>query len=111
MEKQIVNHPEEWEQWMTSAGSRNTIVRIRRVFVDSLHLNVREDHVAYEQMLEEVALLDSIALLEFVTAVEQEFAIKMEPELLDFDFLKKTCRHSPPISITESKPGNPEYDR
>lgn len=68
--------------------SRDTMARIRRVFVESLHLNVREDQVAYEQMLEEVASLDSIALLEFVTAVEKEFRIKIEPELLDFDFLR-----------------------
>jgi acyl carrier protein len=39
-------------------------------------------------MVEEVAILDSIALLEFVTAVEKEFRIRMEPELLDFDFLR-----------------------
>jgi acyl carrier protein len=39
-------------------------------------------------MLEEVAILDSIALLEFVTAVEKEFGLKLEPELLDFDFLR-----------------------
>ena len=69
-------------------GSRDVMARIRRVFVESLHLNVRDDQVEYQQMLEEVASLDSIALLEFVTAVEKEFGIKMEPELLDFDFLR-----------------------
>jgi acyl carrier protein len=68
--------------------ARDTMARIRRVFVESLHLNVRDDQVAYEQMLEEVAILDSIALLEFVTAVEKEFGIKMDPQLLDFDFLR-----------------------
>lgn len=69
-------------------GSLDTMARIRRVFVESLQLNLRDDQVPYDQMLEEVASLDSIALLEFVTAVEKEFAIKMEPELLDFDFLR-----------------------
>ena len=69
-------------------GSPGTMARIRRVFVESLHLNVRDNQVPYEQMLEEVAMLDSIALLEFVTAVEKEFGIKVEPELLDFDFLR-----------------------
>ncbi len=69
-------------------GSLDTMARIRRVFVESLHLNVRDDQVPYEQMLGEVAILDSIALLEFVTAVEKEFGIRMEPELLDFDFLR-----------------------
>ena len=69
-------------------GSLHTMARIRRVFIESLHLNVRDDQVPYEQMLEEVAILDSIALLEFVTAVEKEFGLKLEPELLDFDFLR-----------------------
>jgi acyl carrier protein len=70
------------------SGSRDTMARIRKVFVESLHLVIRDDQVPYEQMLEEVAILDSIALLEFVTAVEREFGIRMEPELLDFDFLR-----------------------
>ena len=70
------------------SGSRETMARIRKVFVDSLHLKIRDDEVPYRQMLEEVAILDSIALLEFVTAVEKEFGIRMEPELLDFDFLR-----------------------
>jgi len=66
----------------------DTMTRIRRVFVESLHLNIRDDQVPYEQMLEDVAILDSIALLEFVTAVEKEFGIRMDPALLDFDFLR-----------------------
>ena len=66
----------------------DTMARMRRVFIESLHLNIPDDQVPYEQMLEEVALLDSIALLEFVTAVEKEFGMRMEPELLDFEFLR-----------------------
>ena len=69
-------------------GPLHTMARIRKVFVESLQLNLRDDQVPFEQMLEEVAILDSIALLEFVTAVEKEFGIKIEPELLDFDFLR-----------------------
>jgi acyl carrier protein len=69
-------------------GSRETMARVRKAFVESLHLNAGDEEVPYEQMLEEVALLDSIAVLEFVTAVEKEFGIKMEPEKLDFDFLR-----------------------
>ena len=70
------------------AAGADTMARIRKVFVVSLNLNAREEDLAYEQMLEEVAVLDSIAVLEFVTAVEREFGIKMEPENLDFDFLR-----------------------
>ena len=66
-------------------GSRDTMARIRKVLVE---LNVRDEDVPYEQMLEEVAILDSIAILEFVTAVEKEFGIEMEPKNLDFDFLR-----------------------
>ena len=69
-------------------GSRETMARIRKVLVESLQLDVREEEVPYEQMLEEVAILDSIAILEFVAAVEKEFAISIEPGNLDFDFLR-----------------------
>jgi acyl carrier protein len=69
-------------------GSRDTMARIRKVLVESLQLNVRDEELPYEQMLEEVAILDSIAILEFVAAVEKEFGIRMEPKNLDFDFLR-----------------------
>ena len=69
-------------------GSQDTMARIRKVFIESLHLTVRDEEVPYEQMLEEVAILDSIAVLEFVTAVEEEFGIKLELEFIEFDFLR-----------------------
>lgn len=68
--------------------SRETVGRIRRVFVESLHLSIEEGDLPYERMLEEVASLDSIAVLEFVTAVEREFGISVEPEYLEFEFLR-----------------------
>ena len=70
--------------------AQETMARIRKVFVESLHLNVSDEELPYEQMLEEAVLLDSIAVLEFITAVEKEFGITMEPEFLDveFDFLR-----------------------
>ena len=64
------------------------MARIKRVFVDSLHWDVRDEELPYEQMLEEAAVLDSVAVLEFVTAVEKEFGITLETELLEFDFLR-----------------------
>jgi acyl carrier protein len=71
-------------------ASPETMARIRKVFVESLHLNVRDEELPYEQILEEAAILDSIAVLEFVTAVEKEFGITMEPKFLEveFDFLR-----------------------
>jgi len=56
-----------------SDASRDTMERIRKVFVQSLRSNVREEELPYQQMLEEAAILNSIAVLEFVTAAEQAF--------------------------------------
>jgi acyl carrier protein len=69
-------------------ASPETMARIKRVFVDSLHSDVRDEELPYEQMLEEAAVLDSVAVLEFVTALEKEFGITLETELLEFDFLR-----------------------
>jgi len=65
-----------------------TLERIRKIFVQSMRLNVPEQDLPYERMLEEAAILDSIAVLEFVTALESEFGISLESEFLNFDFLR-----------------------
>jgi len=62
--------------------------RIRRVFVRSLHLNLSEGDLDYGSKLDESVGLDSLAVLEFVTALEKEFGITMEPELLRLDFIR-----------------------
>ena len=59
--------------------------RIRRVFIESLRLNLRENELSYEDKLDEVAGMDSIAVLEFVTSLEKEFDISFEPEMLTID--------------------------
>jgi acyl carrier protein len=66
----------------------DTTDRIRRVFVRSLHLNLSEGDLHYEQKLDEVVGLDSLAVIEFVTALEKEFGITMEPELLRLDLVR-----------------------
>jgi acyl carrier protein len=71
------------------AGSRETMDRIRRVFLQSLHLNLSEEDLDYERRLDESAGFDSLAVLEFVTALEKEFGITMEPELLRLDFFRE----------------------
>lgn len=75
---------------MSDAGSasRDTADRIRRVFVRSLHVNLSEGELDYEQRLDEVVGLDSLAIIEFVTAIEKEFGITMEPELLRIDLVR-----------------------
>jgi acyl carrier protein len=70
------------------AASRDTTDRIRTVFVKSLHLNLSEGDLEYEQRLDEMVGLDSLAVIEFVTALEKEFGITIEPELLQLDFVK-----------------------
>jgi acyl carrier protein len=64
------------------SGSRGTMERIRRVFIESLNLNLREEDFSYETKLDEAVGLDSVAVLEFVTALEKEFEITFEPEML-----------------------------
>jgi acyl carrier protein len=69
-------------------ASPDTLDRIQKVFVESISVSAGHEDLRYEQKLEEAASLDSIAVLEFMTAVEKEFGIAMEPAFLDFDFLR-----------------------
>jgi len=48
----------------SGAGSRDTMNRIRRVFIESLHLNLREEDFSYERKLDESVGLDSVAVLD-----------------------------------------------
>ena len=66
----------------------DTASRIRKVFVDSLGLNLNAAELDYERKLDEYAGLDSLAVLEFVTALEKEFDITIEPELLRLEFVR-----------------------
>jgi acyl carrier protein len=70
------------------SGSRDTIGRIRRVFIDSLHLNMREEDLSYETKLDEAVGLDSVAVLEFVIALEKEFGMMFEPERLTLELVR-----------------------
>jgi acyl carrier protein len=78
----------------SGAASRETVDRIKRVFVSSLHLNLTEADLAYEQQLDELVGLDSLAVIEFVTAIEKEFGIRIEHELLRLDFVRSLPRLS-----------------
>jgi acyl carrier protein len=73
-------------------GSSEIRDRIRRVFIESLRLNIRENELSYEDKLDEVAGMDSIAVLEFVTALEKEFDISFEPEMLTIDVVGDLTR-------------------
>jgi acyl carrier protein len=65
-----------------ASGSLDTMRRIRRIFIESLHLNLREEDFSYEAKLDEAVGLDSVAVLEFVTGIEKDFGITFEPEML-----------------------------
>jgi acyl carrier protein len=94
-----------------------TMERIRAVFADSLHLNCSEEGLTHEEMLDEAASLDSIAVVEFLTAVEKEFGIELEPAVLEFEFLRdfgalasyieeRISRRSPPRPMTARSAAN-----
>jgi acyl carrier protein len=77
---------------MAGVGSPDTLGRIRRVFVASLHLNLRAEDLTYEDKLDEVAALDSVAVLEFVAALEKEFEITLEPDMLTIEVVRDLQR-------------------
>ena len=67
---------------------RETVDRIRRVFIESLQLNLSEEDLSYEADLDESVGLDSVAVLDFVTALEKEFGVEFEPEMLTIDLVR-----------------------
>jgi acyl carrier protein len=90
-----------------SSGSPDTRDRIRRVFIESLHLNLREEDFSYQAKLDESVGLDSVAVLDFVASLEKEFDITFEPEMLTMELVRdlndltayveeRTARRPPP---------------
>jgi acyl carrier protein len=71
-----------------------TIDRLRRVFIQALRLNLRDEEVPYDRLLDEIAGFDSIAVLEFVAAVEREFDITIEEDALHLNLLRDLRRFS-----------------
>jgi acyl carrier protein len=73
---------------MTSPEHAEIASRIRRVFVQSLDLNLSPDEIVRISDLNTVAGLDSLALLGFVAGLEKEFEHQIEPERLNLTFLR-----------------------
>jgi acyl carrier protein len=67
--------------------SSQTLARVTRVIVERLGANVTEAELQGAASLDEVIPLDSIALLEFAVGLEEEFAIRFEPEQMERSFL------------------------
>jgi acyl carrier protein len=68
------------------------VSRLRAIFVESLELNLREDELRGVTRLSEISGVDSMAALAFVAAVEKEFHIVIEPEMLELDFIEDLPR-------------------
>jgi acyl carrier protein len=68
------------------------VSRLRAIFVESLELNLREDELRGVTRLSEISGVDSMAALAFVAAVEKEFQIVIEPEMLELDFIEDLPR-------------------
>jgi acyl carrier protein len=87
---------------MTAEESLKT--RIRRILIDSLELDLKEDEIEDGISLDELFGLDSIAVIEFVIALEKEFEITIESERLDSNSLKNLDRLSAYIEkLTDRK--------
>jgi len=73
-------------------GQADILSRLRAIFVESLQLNLPEDELRGVTRFSEIAGVDSMAALVFVAAVEKEFHIVIEPELLELDFIEDLPR-------------------
>lgn len=73
--------------------------RIRKVLIDALSLNLKEEDLRYSKKLDELVGLDSLAVLEFVTALEKEFGITIEPEQLELEVLRDSERLAAYIAV------------
>ena len=81
-------------------GMSETEKRIRHVLNTSLSLELSEEELIQAVNLDELFGVDSLAILEFVTALEKEFGIRLDPEHLEMDLLKNLPRLS---SYVESR--------
>jgi acyl carrier protein len=68
--------------------SGSTLNRIRRVFVESLELNLTEEDLNYAGKLDELVGFDSAATIVFIAALEKEFGITIETEKLQLEFIR-----------------------
>lgn len=69
-------------------------LRIRKVLVTSLSLDITPFDIPIDRPLDELVGLDSMTLLEYVIALEKEFGVLLEPEALRLDLLTDIPRLS-----------------
>ncbi|MCW5980382.1 MAG: acyl carrier protein [Bryobacteraceae bacterium] len=68
-------------------ASTEITVRIRSVLNDSLGLNLSETDLRFQDRISALVAFDSVAILQFVTGLEKEFGIVVEPDWLQIDRL------------------------
>lgn len=73
-------------------GQLDILNRIRTIFARSLELSLTEDQLAGVTRISAIAGVDSMAALVFVAAVEKEFGIAIEPEMLDLEIIEDLPR-------------------
>ncbi|HLY20754.1 MAG TPA: phosphopantetheine-binding protein [Bryobacteraceae bacterium] len=73
-------------------GRPDVLRRIQTLLVESLQLNLPEHELRGVTRLSEIAGVDSMAAVVFVAAVEKEFDMVIEPELLRLDFIEDLPR-------------------
>lgn len=61
--------------------------RIRKTLAECLQLNVPQHELDGVTRLSDIAGLDSMAAVTFVSAIEREFQLVIEPEYLELKFL------------------------
>jgi acyl carrier protein len=91
-------------------ASRETLERIRAAFTSAFRWNSDDEELTYEQMLDEAASLDSIAMVEFLTAVEKEFGVELEPNVIEFEFLRDVAKLASYIEDRIVRPSGIEAD-
>jgi acyl carrier protein len=96
------------DAFLTNSGSPDTIRRIRRVFVESLQLNLSEQELEYGSNLDELAGMDSVAVIEFVAALEKEFGITLEVEMLQLEFIRDLDELAPYIDQRVARHAGPQ---
>ena len=76
------------------SAENNLKNRIRKILIESLELNLKEDEIEEGIKLDELFGFDSLATIEFVIGLEREFEITIEPEYIDVDIINDLDRLS-----------------
>jgi len=77
--------------------------RIEQILIESLHLDSETTDLSGVRMIDEAIGLDSIALLEFVIALEKDFGITLDAELLEYELVNDLDRFAACVATRVQK--------